>query len=592
MQRYRSTSFSTSHGVIAAALLIAAAPAFAAKLVITLDGVDGELRSTALARLELAQYENRDISAAQVRRLYDKAEEQIAAALEPYGYYDVKVDGSLNQTNDVWTAALHVAAGKPVIVNKLLLELDGAAAKTRSVQLALDAFAPREGQTLDHASYERGKVAIQAALFASGFFDAHLVEHRVEVERASHKAIIRLAWKSGERYRFGPVTYAGGPFSPEFLARYQPWQEGEYYSQDNLLSLQRRLTDADYFAIVDVHPDVEHAADGVVPIRVNLAPAKRGIYTGGIFVGTDTGGGVRGGIERRWVNSRGHKLKTELILSQRVKAASALYMIPLPGTNDRSYNFGVNYKDENTRSSHSKTASAVGNETRQWRGFTRTLGLHLVTGDFSFGDLKGNSTMLYPEASLTRKRADDSLFVRKGYSLSLLGRAAKADLLSDTDFAQVRVDAKWVRGIGEHQRFIVRGTFGTSWVNNFDALPPDLRFFAGGDRSIRGYGYQAIGPRQTVADKHGNEKDQVIGGKSLIVASAEYEYYFKPKWGIATFVDAGDAFSGTGFASKVGTGIGLRWLSPVGMVRLDVATPVSDRHADGIQLHLVIGPDL
>lgn len=581
-----------SRAVLAAAALAGGGTASAAKLIVKLDGIEGGLQAAALATLELVQYENRDVSAAQVRRLYERADEQVAAALEPYGYYDVKTNGSLDQAGDVWTATLHVAAGEPVTVGKLLLKLDGPAAQTRRVRQALDAFAPREGQRLDHAAYERGKTAIQAALFASGFLDAQLIEHRVEVERASRKATIRLAWEPGERYRFGPVSYTGGQFPSEFLARYQPWREGDYYSQDRLLGLQRRLTDAEYFAVVDVRPDVEHAADGVVPILVDLAPAKRSIYTGGIFVGTDTGGGVRGGVERRWVNSRGHKLKTELILAQRLKSASALYVIPLPGTDDRSYNFGVNYKDENTRSSQSKTASVVANETRQWRGFTRTLGLHLVTGDFSFGDLKGNSTTLYPEVSLTRKRADDPLFVRKGYSLSLLGRAAKADLLSDTDFAQVRADAKWVRGIGDHQRFIARGTFGTSWVNDFDALPPDLRFFAGGDRSIRGYGYQAIGPRETVADKDNNEKDQVIGGKSLVVASAEYEYYFKPKWGVATFVDAGDAFSGTGFAAKVGAGIGLRWLSPVGMVRLDVAAPVGDRHADGVQLHLVIGPDL
>jgi len=117
-------------------------------------------------------------------------------------------------------------------------------------------------------------------------------------------------------------------------------------------------------------------------------------------------------------------------------------------------------------------------------------------------------------------------------------------------------------------------------------LPPELRFFAGGDRSIRGYAYQTIGPQ----DANG----LVLGGEDLVVGSVEYEYYFKPNWGIAAFVDTGDAFTGFGnFKTRIGTGLGLRWRSPVGMVRADIGVPVNDPYGKtGIELHLVIGPDL
>lgn len=579
--------------LLAAALAtLTAADAWAAKLALQLDGVDGELKAAALGALELSQYEGREVSAAQVRRLYALAAAQVGEALQPYGYYDAAVTGELTQSGEDWRVALHVAPGEPVTVASLQLRLDGPARALKPVQAALEAFAPRAGQALDHAAYERGKTAIQAALLASGYLDAQITEHRVEVSRGTRKATIRLAWEPGRRYRFGGVRFEGAQFPEGFLVRYIPWHAGEDYSQDALLALQRRLTDADYFALVEVSPDIEQARDGVVPISVHLAPAKRSIYSGGVFVGTDTGAGLRGGLERRWMNTRGHKFKTEVIAAQRLKTVSALYSIPLPGPDDRSFNFGANYKDENTRSSQARTASLVANETRQWLGFTRTLGLHLVSGDFSFGDLKGNSTILFPEAALTRKRADDALFVREGYSFTVVARAAKKDLLADTDFAQLRADAKWVHALGTRQRLILRGSAGASWVSDFDALPPDLRFFAGGDRSIRGYGYQAIGPRRTIARRDGGTAEQVIGGENLAVASAEYEFWFRPRWGIATFLDAGDAFTGTDFKLKLGTGVGLRWLSPVGMVRVDLGVPVGDRYAHGVQLHLVIGPDL
>ena len=101
---------------------------------------------------------------------------------------------------------------------------------------------------------------------------------------------------------------------------------------------------------------------------------------------------------------------------------------------------------------------------------------------------------------------------------------------------------------------------------------------------MRGYTFQSIGPR--------NSSGRVIGGKDLLVGSTEVEHYFTRRWGIAAFVDAGNAFSGTDYRPKIGAGLGVRWLSPVGMVRVDLGVPIHDARRHGIVLHLVIGPDL
>ena len=451
------------------------------------------------------------------------------------------------------------------------------------------AFSPQKGQRLDHAVYERSKAAIHASLFSVGYLDAELVTHRVEVERAANTAKIELEWKPGPRYRFADTDFEGGQFSDEFMQRFIPWDVGDYYSQDKLLELQQRLFDANYFAISQVQPDTDKAADGKVPIAVTLAPAKRTVYTAGVFIGTDTGVGVRGGIERRWVNLRGHKLKFETILAQRLKTLSTLYQIPLPGPDNHSLNFGITYRDENTKTSESKTLRLAANDSKVWHGWTRTIGLQFLTGDFKVADEKGSTTLLYPEISLTKKRADDFNFPRKGWSLTLAARAGQKGLLSDTSFAQITADAKWIHGLGDNSRFIARGSAGYTQVGDFDKLPPELRFFAGGDRSIRGYTFQTIGPRRLT---DGNTEPKVIGGDRLLVGSAEYEYYFTPTWGAAAFVDAGDAFSGNDFNLKVGAGFGVRWRSPVGLVRVDLGTPIGDKYASGVELHIVIGPDL
>jgi translocation and assembly module TamA len=564
---------------------------------LVVDGVDDPLKAAVISAAELSQYANREVSDAQVRRLYERAPDQVKSALQPYGYYDATVTGDLQQAGKDWRVTLHVKPGEPVKITAVDVQLDDAAAKIAPLRRAKHAIERLKGKPLDHGAYDAARDALSAQLTANGFLDARLVTHRVEVTRANHSAAIKLAWQAGPRYRYGQVHFDGSQFDDGFLDRYVPFKSGDYFSQNQLLELQQALSGADYFAVVNVLPDVDEAKDGVIDVTVQLAPAKRTIYTGGPFIGTDTGFGVRGGMERRWVNRRGHKWKNELVVAQKLKTLSTLYSIPMPGDNQRSYNIGANFRDANTATSQSRTLELVGNETRQWHGWTRTLGVHVLSGTFTVGKRgnepdntpgieHGRSTLVFGEAALTRKQADNPDFVRRGWLLSVAARSTAGSLLSDASFSQFTADAKWIRAFGKRHRnrLILRGSAGITRTNDFSALPPQLRFFAGGDRSVRGYGYQSIGPR--------NADERVIGGRNLLVASTEIEHYFTRNWGMAAFVDAGNAFSGTDYRPKLGAGLGLRWRSPVGMIRVDLGTPIHDDRAHGIQLHLVIGPDL
>ena len=560
-------------------------------------GVDAPLQQAVTASVELSQYAQRDVSEAQIRRLYAQAPAQAKAALEPYGYYEADVAAQLQPMGKDWKVTLDVRTGEPVKVTVVDVQLDAAALALPAIRRARNAIERMRGKRLDDATYDAARDALSAALTASGFLDAKLVTHRVEVNTAQRSAAIRLAWQAGPRYRYGTVHFEGSQFRQGFLDRYLPFKSGDYFDQDQLLQLQQALNGADYFAVVNVLPQIDEKADGRVDINVELAPAKRTIYTGGPFIGTDTGFGVRAGMERRWVNRRGHKWKNELVLAQRLKTLSTLYSIPLPGDDQRSFNFGANFRDANTSTSQSRTLELVGNETRLWHGWTRTVGLHALSGTFTVGKRgdepdstpgieHGSSTLLFAEASLSRRQADNFDFVHDGWSLNVAARSTAGDLLSSASFSQLTADAKWIHAFGAKQRnrLILRGSAGKIWTDDFAALPPQLRFFTGGDRSVRGYGYQSIGPE--------NNYGRVLGGTNLLVASAEVEHYVTRNWGIATFIDAGNAFDGTDYRPKLGTGIGVRWRSPVGMIRVDLGTPIHDSQRHGIVLHLVIGPDL
>ena len=578
--------------VLSLALLGFALPARAERITVSIVGVDKPMQAAVRDNLSATRYANRkDVSDTQARLLADDAAKEAQTALRPYGYYNARATGKLERVNGAWQVRLHVTPGAITKVAQLDLQLPGPAGQLPPIRKAVRAFHPRAGEAMQDSLYEASKSAIGSALIENGYLDAKATAHRVEITRAQDRADIHLHYVPGERYKLGTVNFEGSQFAPDFLQRYVPWQEGAWYTQADLLSLQQALTDADYFSIVDVEPQPAQAKDRVVPVRVEVAPAKRRVYSAGVFVGTDTGPGVRGGVRWRWLNRRGHKLNTEVLVAQRLKTAQAVYEIPQPGPDHRSFNFGVGYRDENTKTSQSRTFSLAANATQDWHGFVRTMGLHLVGGTFTVGAQNGDvnvpgvehgrSVLVYPEIGLTKKVADNPLFVRNGWSLNLIGRAGPG---IDTRFAQALADFKWIHALGRRDRLILRGDAGATTVGDFSKLPPELRFFAGGDRSIRGYGYQAIGPR--------NSYDRVIGGTRLLVASAEVEHYFTRDWGIAAFVDSGDAFDGTTFHAQTGAGLGVRWRSPVGMVRVDIGVPINNRYYHGAQLHIVIGPDL
>ena len=149
----------------------------------------------------------------------------------------------------------------------------------------------------------------------------------------AHSAAVQLAWDVGRRYRFGAVQLRGLAVPQAgFLRALRAVQAGRLLlASTQLLHLQQALTGADYFSVVNVQPDVEHPHDGMVDVDVQLKPAKRSVYTGGPFIGTDTGLGMRLGLDRRWVNNRGHNWKNQLVIAQRLKTLGTLYQIPLPG---------------------------------------------------------------------------------------------------------------------------------------------------------------------------------------------------------------------------------------------------------------------
>lgn len=562
---------------------------------VVVRGVDGDPQANIRASLSLTRLPKSArarLTEARLSYLLRRAPDEARRALEPYGYYDAKVEGEVQRGAQGVTVILTVDPGEPVRVAASDVAMDGAAKDDRLVQSVVDRFEPAVGAQLDHRLYEASKLAVQRRLLERGYFDAELAEHRIEVARLAREARLRVRWDSGRRYRFGQVTFEGAQVRTELLEKTVPFEPGDFYRQREMLELHQRLTDLDYFGYIDVRPDPEAADGDRVPVRVALTPGKRSVYTAGVSYGTDTGGGIQLGLERRWVNDRGHKLGAQIDYAQRRESLGLTYRIPAFAWAEGWYAFGVNRRDEESETVRSRITELVAQRTGRVHGWNLAVGFNVRNEAFEIGDqpqnapqsvLLGERRLVYPSVSAERKIADDELYPRRGFLLRGEFKIGSGAIGSQTDFAQFLFDAKLIRGFGERQRLLLRGQFGRTFTDEFAELPPSLRFFAGGDRSIRGYGYQEVGPRLG---------DEVIGGKHLLTGSVEFERMFSEQWGGAVFVDAGDAFSDRdSFRVRTGVGAGVRWRSPVGLVRFDVAHGL-DQADNAVQIHINIGPDL
>jgi translocation and assembly module TamA len=400
------------YGVAALLALFAAWRADAAGVAVNLEGLDGEIRESVLASLEIAQYGERGVTPARARYLYGRARSQIESALEPFGYYNPEIDGNLREDGQGgFVATFRVERGPAVTIRRVEIDVrprEGGAHELPIVRRTIDAF------PLEHATYEQGKAAIATALRGSGYLDADLRVRRVAVQAGANLADVDLEWMTGPRYRLGDVAVQQSQFREGFLEGYVPWRSGDWYSTDALLTLQQRLVDTNYFETVSVEPALERRGDGVVPVDVIVTPNQRNVYTAGVYFSTDFGMGARLGYDRRWLNRRGHRLQTKLEYSQRLEDYAVTYTIPRPDVDERSYTFGAAYRDERSDVAVSRTIRLAAAESRsRWKGWQRTLGLQFLRGDFEIGGERGRSTMLYAENTLSRKQLDDLMFPRE-----------------------------------------------------------------------------------------------------------------------------------------------------------------------------------
>jgi translocation and assembly module TamA len=550
---------------------------------LTITGVDKDLERNVRAFAAIAS-EPCDAEDWLVRRRFRTLESEARKAIEPFGYYQPVISTKLTRDTKCWNADIVIDPGKPVVIREVDIRVDGPALSDPAFQALITSSALTSGSVLRHADYEALKKALQIRAASRGYFEAQFSASRMDIWPDQGAADITLHFSSGPRYRIGEIRQEQGFIDPAIVLAYLDLETGVFYDADDFARAYRDLSDSAYFGPIEILPDVASAADGHVPVRIALQPGTRIEYTIGIGASTDLGPRFRAGFRNNRINQRGHCLIADLGVSTVMQGVTTEYRIPLGDPRREWFSLAGSYSNEETDTFDNEAQQLGVRWTKAMSdSWLRTLSLDANHESFKVGEDIDTSRSIVPAIMFDQKRSDRDIFPRNGRRLGAELRGTDEAIGSTTTYVQANVWMRWIRSFGDRTRVLTRLNVGFTKSGEFSELPPSVRFFAGGDESVRGFDYESLGP----TDADGN----VVGGDNLLVASIELERHLKGNFYGAIFTDAGNAFDNTDFNAEVGAGIGIKWRSPLGPIRLYLGYPVS-RDNESVRVHLRLGADL
>ncbi|HHG3265272.1 TPA: autotransporter assembly complex family protein [Vibrio parahaemolyticus] len=559
-------------------LLVVSQSAYA-DVSLKLKGIDGALEDNVKAYL--SSIPEKDYSTS--LRFQARLDQSITEALNALGYYHAKISYSISEGNDELIVNIH--KGLPVKIKVMDVVISGEAKEDEEFANLIAKSPLKVGRILNQGEYDSLKSGIRNLALQRGYFNGDFKLNKLEVIPELNEANVRLHYDSGIRYHFGPVEITGSQIWENRVESMRPFEIGEPYLVSDVGEYNQNLSNTDWFSSVFVEPDLSKLEDGrELPIKVSLAPAAKNQIETGIGYSTDTG--VRGTLKwkKPWVSARGHSFNTALSLSKPEQTITAGYKIPLDDVLREYYQLQFGLKHLDNRDTESLESNLA--VERHWLtdvGWHKTVYVRHLYENFSQGLQDDGVQFVLPGATFSRTRVRGGSMPMWGDKQSVTVEYGDPALLSETRVLRLLGRSSWIRGIGENHRGLFRLEGGANITEEFEKLSPSLRFFAGGDNNIRGYGYESISPV--------DESGALTGAKYILSSTLEYQYRVYGNWWAATFYDIGDAFNDTP-EWKSGAGVGIRWASPVGPVSFDFAWGLDEKPNNEFRIHFSLGPEL
>ncbi len=567
-------------------LLIYCLPSYSLNIVQNIYGIQGEPLKNVQAILKSQFKAANPNDSLELMGWYEHAEKNIKTALQPYGYFSPQITSNLNRVStQTWHASFTITPGPRTRINAIDLAITGPGAALIALQRLQDNLPIKVGDVYKSKNYEKTKNLLFEIANKHGYLKARLTQNEVLVDVATHTATIILHFNTGPLYYFGNISFNQTPYYESFLRRFLTIQTGQPYSPQKLLQLQQNFANSHFFQGASITPLEKNADNYYIPINVNLTPYPSHQYLFGVGYGTDTHFRGSVGAHFRNLTKDGQQFSALLQAAQQVNNINFQAQYTIPGKNPLTQQYALIGGIESIRPQDlSARVLRFGvNYHESINNFNHTLAMILQRDHNDGGstlNVKTVTYLLYPRYNFSYLDADDPIFTRNGAKINFSILGGLQQLGSSTSFAQVNTYAKLINTLRTDTRFILRGTAGYNAVKNDYNFPISMLFFTGGASSVRGFGYQDLGP-----------------GNKLLVGSTEIQQRIFGKFYVGGFYDIGNAFYGKSDFNNMNqsAGVSVMLATPIGPVALSFAKPIhtsSPTLGTKWRIQFSLGPDL
>ena len=569
--------FSTLHAVRANPLIIQ---------VHSVDGREQTLLRNLGQELSLALLKN-DTHPAQTDFLYRRAPTELQTRLQAHGYYQTQITADMERQANQTLVKFDVRLGNPVMTRALQLSIRGVGENLQAWKNYREYDMPlRTDKIFTHQDYESTLQALLNIAHNNGYLDAEFSQRQFHIypERQSVEVFITL--DTGEPYRFGEVRFQGQQtVSDELLARFVEFNQDQAFDQSELFDLQQQLIGSRYFGMVRVIPDFQSVTQRQIPIDVNLEENLPHRYKVGAGYGTDSGARILLGFENRLVNSKGHRYELDSLIGQSKQLINFTYAFPGTRPSRQQWLIGVGWdasqSDQLKRNRFSLVPEYVYQMDNDWL-LKPYISFERET--YQYRDQEKQTTqVVVVGTNLQRRYANNDTYPTSGYRHQLGLRGSFNHFLSDSEFMQLELSSKGIISPLTSWRLIARGRAVLTQADRQQVLPSSYRYLLGGE-TLRGFAFESLGVK--------NKQGKIEGGNNMFLASLETDYRFSQYVGAALFTDLGQVYNyDPDSRFKQGAGVGLRGFTPIGIIRMDMAWPISEQVLPW-HFHLSIGLDL
>jgi len=527
----------------------------------------------------------------QLQRLIKNTPEQATTLIATEGYYSPKVSAGLDTRETPPVARVIVDPGPPTLVGDVDLVLKGfepldPAARPFDAAELRRRWALPVGQRFRQADWEAAKRNLLRQVMQRRYPRAQIVEHSATVDPDMRRALLRVVLDSGPEARFGALRIEGlKRYASTIITNLNDIKPGDEYNEAALQAFQARLQDTGYFSGVEVSADmgasldeqIDNAAAAapgapppplvnpqILPVLVHVTENKQKNAAVGLGYSTNTG--ARAQVSYDDLSVWGLRLKSNILMESKRQSARGDFYFP---TTARGFNdsFGAGFERTDVQGETRRVTTVAARRAWGTPLLERSLSLEYLSEQRNVSGAPLEDAITSKSVpltySITKRALDNLLLPTQGYVINAQIGGALLPVLTDERFVRAYTRFVDYRPLSASSSLILRGEAGALASRRKAGVPGTFLFRAGGDQSVRGYGYQQLGVR---------EGDAIVGGRYLLTASAEYEYWFKPPWGVAFFYDAGNAADTIkDLKPKSGYGVGARWRSPVGPINVDLA---------------------